>query len=1120
MLNNVLKISGLSVWLLVALSGSSNAQCIIQDEKCFCGLKYEYYWYDFYSDYYALECKSLSLEKRDFPSSQLQAEFIKSKSGTKKLSINNKNYERLPALAFGNVSYASVDLSQNNISGIDSNCFRGAKIESLYFDYTDLDDLNFIVNLPTLKYFYFRYNRIRAIEVGTFLHPNKLTWLNLNNNKLNFVKNYTFFGLISLEYLDLSENEIAEIGVDSFRENRNLKMLNLVKNRIKYLYRGSFNGLSLISWNMLDLSRQNMEHLNSNCFQGLTSLAVLTLKFNRIRTMSSRAFEGLESLTSLDLHFNDFTVIESETFYGLKSIRELKLDKLKIAYLKERSFSGMEKLETLDLNYNNIKTVPNKTFGGLHKLKLLNLGDCMIETLEIDCFYGLENVISIDLSLNRFTNVACFRFNSTRMLETLDLSNNLIKNLTECEFSGLEKRLLSLSLSINKLDFIKKYHFKNLFALKNLNLSRNTLVSIELGSFDDLKQLNELDLSFNCLFKIHKNLFYNLNNLKILNLRANVIKSLSLTSLKSQNQLTHLIFSGNLIENFNLISPETLPSLTFVDIRYNSLLKIIFLNTKFTTLNINGNSQANLTIANVINPQLKALYAKSLNLEALKNINFTLFANIEELDLSLVNLDGLTRIFNSLNVNLKRLWIQVSIINSNLAFLNRFKNLLELDLSSVQGIGWGNETVLNSMSQLETLRMSRLNLSSRILEKNLILDKYTNLVYLDLSNNSLEYFNITLKSYRLKTVILANNYLKLFDFDKVFYSTYQACSLIDLSFNQITDLVYTRKLTFEKCSVSVSSNNISKIGNDLIIYFLDSEKLNLSSNRLNRMNKNVKDDEVFIKIQHLDLSSNRLKNMGNIFTSRTYNMSFPLLSLDLSSNRFESLDFNFDNLVNLKHLYLSRNRISYLNEDTFSSLIILAELDISCNNLNRIESNTFKSLDSLEFLNISSNPLESIFQDQFVSLGNLADLDASNDSIEYFHANTFANLINLKNLFIHMNRLKFIEKLVGLSFIKNIYLDLYLIISNPTNVVNLKESIRIKFHKKSRGISYLKSVNVITYPPMLETMTSNEYCSAEMFLIKYNISLNLKTDRDFDYFIGSCEQFSHENMFIESDLHF
>jgi Leucine-rich repeat (LRR) protein len=517
--------------------------------------------------------------------------------------------------------------------------------------------------------------------------------------------------------------------------------------------------------------------------------------------------------------------------------------------------------------------------------------------------------------------------------------------------------------------------------------------------------------------------------------------------------------------------------------------------------------------------------AKSLNLNSLKSIDFSSLPFLTELDLSLIDLTGLSSFLSRLNVGLKRLWLGSSVINSDLSLFNKFTNLVELDLSSIKGIVWRNETVLSSLSQLEVLKMSGLNLSSQFLENNMILCTYEKLVYLDLSNNSLTYFNVTFKHFKLDFYInLANNRLKIFDFD--LFRTFYLVQL-DLSFNELTNLVYNRMPNFDEAYIFLNNNGLEEIDSYLINQLLEANQLDISNNKLKMINKQ-QDRQISyfypMRMKYLNLSHNDLTDIGNLFEykSKQINLPLPITTLDLSNNRFGSLNFSFHNFIFLEILYLQKNRLTYLEEELFAPLKILTTLDISSNNLSYIKRNTFQPLFSLELLNISSNSLKFIYEDQFSALVNLIDLDLSNNSIQYLHQSTFSNLKSLKNLFIQMNRLKFIAKLDGMTVITNIYLDSYLILTNSTNVANLKESIQVKFYKKSLGISFLKSVNVISYSTAKTISLSDEsmskYCNASMFLIKYNIPLNLKTEENFDAFIANCSQFSTKYMFVESSL--
>jgi hypothetical protein len=492
--------------------------------------------------------------------------------------------------------------------------------------------------------------------------------------------------------------------------------------------------------------------------------------------LSPGAFIGLESLhrTDLFLNLNEFESIEANVLTGLKSLRNLYLNVISLSNINNGSFLGMNKLAYLDLYDDLISKIPNNSFIDLPSLNVLNLGRNLITEIELNAFKGLTNLININLELNALTLLPSYLFNHTSLLRKLSIADNLIKQIEPSALCGLEKSLIQLNLSINRMDFIKLYHFANLGNLVLLDLSKNSFSSIESGAFDYLENLQELLLNDNCLFQIHESQFTRLVRLRFLNLNQNLIKNFNLNSFKSQNMLTSLSLSSNLIERF-IIGENLLPSLSFLDLSSNFLLKTFRIRIKYILINLNGNKMA----------------------------NFSLTRQTVELDLSFNNLTLHSSFFKFKNSNLRKLWLQNSILNSDLNFLNNFEKLLELDLSSASSINWKNSTLLfNQLTLLEVLKLGNLNLSYPFVESTIGLDRFKRLTYLDLSGNRLEYFYISNLATSLESVILARNRIKHVPNDV------SNAKLLDLSFNIFNELNFFAP----KETITIRNNNLTRIG--------------------------------------------------------------------------------------------------------------------------------------------------------------------------------------------------------------------------------------------------------------------------------------------------------------------
>lgn len=103
--------------------------------------------------------------------------------------------------------------------------------------------------------------------------PNRTVTLILNNNKIQELRNGSFFGLFALEKLDLRSNMISHIEPEAFLGLPALKRLDLSNNSIGCLNMDIFRGLS--SLNRLNLSGNMFSSLAQGTFDNLVSLKAL-----------------------------------------------------------------------------------------------------------------------------------------------------------------------------------------------------------------------------------------------------------------------------------------------------------------------------------------------------------------------------------------------------------------------------------------------------------------------------------------------------------------------------------------------------------------------------------------------------------------------------------------------------------------------------------------------------------------------------------------------------------------------------------------------------------------------------------------------------------------------------
>jgi len=173
----------------------------------------------------------------------------------------------------------------------------------------------------------------------------------------------------------------------------------LNNNKLSHLGSSSFLGLANLA--CLDLSFNQIEQLPDDLFYCLSSLNVLLLSNNLLRTLP-QSDVLLSSLTLLKLSHNQLSSLPEHFGNNLLNLTELALDSNKLTYLPE-SLAGAENLEYLDLHSNAISELPAK-LGRLSKLAILNLRNNLVVSLPSE-LSQLVSLRVLDLSDNQLCSL-------------------------------------------------------------------------------------------------------------------------------------------------------------------------------------------------------------------------------------------------------------------------------------------------------------------------------------------------------------------------------------------------------------------------------------------------------------------------------------------------------------------------------------------------------------------------------------------------------------------------------------------------------------------------------------------------------------------------------------------
>lgn len=161
--------------------------------------------------------------------------------------------------------------------------------------------------------------------------------------------------------------------------------------------------------------------------------------------------------------------------------------------------------------------------------------------------------------------------------------------------------------------------------------------------------------------------------------------------------------------------------------------------------------------------------------------------------------------------------------------------------------------------------------------------------------------------------------------------------------------------------LAFDNNNIESIGETDLYSLGELQYLNLESNRLDALPKNLLHKNVHKKLLDVRLSYNRLR----ILDSHTFSSLSTLQTVTMTGNHLSSVEaLAFHDLPNLKAVLLTHNQISRIAPSSFSHLASLQRLELQHNNLREFSLASFENcsvlLNSPMMLNLSFNTIEAL----------------------------------------------------------------------------------------------------------------------------------------------------------------
>jgi len=407
---------------------------------------------------------------------------------------------------------------------------------------TSLDGLQNIPNPNQITYLYLEDNKINHIPDHIFDAFPNLSNLNLTGNPLVRLQPNLFERLINLEELYLARIGLVEMPPHALDSLRKLKVLHLFDNKLESLPKGLIDNNTELE--ELDLQINNIKVLDRDFLKYQEKLARFGINHNKLSEIPRISHLKKKIEQENEQGEPEYESILKQIYIAKNKDLEMLSDDT-IAFILEYKI-GCDRPELLG-------EIPPYSIGQL----IADLGDDWeIKLIKVDPITGeqtlnLDNRGLTDLSdlpgpMDLINGVSAksnyihripYEFfwyddegsDTARfpILTHLNLSNNMIETVSSFSPQAIGCQLTKLVLSNNFIKTLQSRTFKSMRKLAKLSLEINNIHKIEDGAFAGLHKLKHLNLGDNNLHVLPKNIFKDLQSLQKIFLARNSLGSIS-----------------------------------------------------------------------------------------------------------------------------------------------------------------------------------------------------------------------------------------------------------------------------------------------------------------------------------------------------------------------------------------------------------------------------------------------------------------------------------------------------------------------------------------------------------------------------------------------------------------
>lgn len=458
---------------------------------------------------HAHEVISLNISRN--PHLHLPTDFVQACTSLRELKMIELGMKRIPQSVREIPGLTRLDVSINRIVELEHcalyECKELTTFNAFNNRLTSLPD--YFVHFKTLKYLNISNNRFETFPV-VICEVASLVDLDISFNSISVLPPEVG-KLKHLETLILFCNNISALPT-TIKLLKRLRRLDCRRNKI-----ADFSPITRMS----NLQSVRAQHNMAKALDlQADNLAILNLSHNPITRFTVLAADTASALTHLDLSHSRLEIIPEELFTTCTSLQLLSINNNKIRTLSD-NVGKLQRLGTLSIKNNVLQSLP-ASIGKLQRLHTLEVSSNKLSILP-ESIWQCSELETFNASFN---NLVEFPDPSALPAEAMDEVESSLSSNPGRQPPPLVMSLKRLYLAYNRLrdDVLRPLSYMT--GLIVLNLSFNDIYEVPNGMLRKCYQLTHLYLSGNMLTSLPADDLERLIHLKVLHLNGNKLQTL------------------------------------------------------------------------------------------------------------------------------------------------------------------------------------------------------------------------------------------------------------------------------------------------------------------------------------------------------------------------------------------------------------------------------------------------------------------------------------------------------------------------------------------------------------------------------------------------------------------